>query len=280
MIVSGIYKILNIVTGKFYIGSSSNISRRWNRHDNDFKNGENSKYLQKSWEKYGENNFTKEIVEILTKYDEETKKSFDRRLKEREQYYLDTLKSYTKEIGYNLSSISQGADFPHTNEAKIKISASKKERKMSEETKIKLSEINKGRKHSEETKEKIKRNSINNPNFGTKGKKMSEETKKKMREKKIGKSTWNKGIKCADSTKKKISTSKKGKKIPEKTRIKMRNQINKKTVYNIYEDGKVIEFQSIREAERITGIPKTTISNYCKSNKKINNFTWTHKNSI
>jgi len=33
-----IYKIANIVTGDFYIGSSVNINKRFNRHENMLKN--------------------------------------------------------------------------------------------------------------------------------------------------------------------------------------------------------------------------------------------------
>ena len=30
--ISGVYKITNVITGDFYIGSSKNIKQRWNDH--------------------------------------------------------------------------------------------------------------------------------------------------------------------------------------------------------------------------------------------------------
>lgn len=52
--ISGIYKILNIKNGKFYIGSSNNIKVRWSQHKTLLKNNKHeNKYLQNAWNKYG-----------------------------------------------------------------------------------------------------------------------------------------------------------------------------------------------------------------------------------
>jgi len=59
---SGIYKIINKVNGKYYIGSSNDIKGRWSEHKNDLKaNRHDNDYLQKSWNKYGEENFEFEV---------------------------------------------------------------------------------------------------------------------------------------------------------------------------------------------------------------------------
>ena len=60
--ISGIYKITNNVNGKFYIGSSQNISRRWYDHKRELRiQKHHNKYLQRAWNKYGEENFSFEI---------------------------------------------------------------------------------------------------------------------------------------------------------------------------------------------------------------------------
>lgn len=63
MEVYGIYKILNLITNKFYLGSSVYITHRFNQHKHLLRKGKHhSPYLQKSWNKYGEQNFTFELI--------------------------------------------------------------------------------------------------------------------------------------------------------------------------------------------------------------------------
>jgi group I intron endonuclease len=60
----GIYIIKNLVNNKIYIGSSVNIGNRFNQHKNSLrKNKHHNKYLQKSWNKYGEENFEFIVIE-------------------------------------------------------------------------------------------------------------------------------------------------------------------------------------------------------------------------
>lgn len=79
--ISGVYKITNNITGDFYIGSSKNIKCRWGDHK---KPSTWKKYtgmkIYKDMAQYGLNNFLFEIVEETTN------------LREREQYYIDTLR--------------------------------------------------------------------------------------------------------------------------------------------------------------------------------------------
>lgn len=80
--ISGIYKIINKVNGKIYIGSSKDIRNRWHRHRYVLKAGtHHSPHLQASWNKYGEDNFEIVIVEECSIDD----------LLPKEQYYLDNL---------------------------------------------------------------------------------------------------------------------------------------------------------------------------------------------
>lgn len=69
-------------SGKFYIGSAINIKARWARHRCDLKNNvHHSIILQRSWNKYGENDFVFNIIEEC---------NIDN-LIVREQYYLEKL---------------------------------------------------------------------------------------------------------------------------------------------------------------------------------------------
>lgn len=93
----GIYKITNIVNGKFYIGSSKNINNRKNRHASSLRCGKHhSTHLQRAFDKYGHEKFKFEVVERCKEGE----------LIEREQYYLDLLKPYDYKVGYNESILA------------------------------------------------------------------------------------------------------------------------------------------------------------------------------
>lgn len=98
---TGVYKITNIVNGKFYIGSAAGkygFYRRFYLHKYDLnKNQHGNSFLQKAYNKYGEDSFKFEILEII---EDKTK------ILEREQYYLDLLKPYNDKIGYNIAIIA------------------------------------------------------------------------------------------------------------------------------------------------------------------------------
>ena len=99
---SGVYKITNKINGKFYIGSSCDMKRRWWEHKNFLnKKFHNNSHLQNSWDFYGENNFEFSIIEEGVAHD---------KLLEREQFYLDTFKPYLKSIGYNICATAFGGD--------------------------------------------------------------------------------------------------------------------------------------------------------------------------
>ena len=65
-----IYIIKNIQNGKFYLGSSIQPNKRWKRHIRDLESGtHHSIYLQRSWNKYGKDNFSFEIIKKCHKSD-------------------------------------------------------------------------------------------------------------------------------------------------------------------------------------------------------------------
>lgn len=86
----GIYKITNIINNKCYIGCCTNFQRRYRKHLCVLKKQKGvNKHLQNAWNKYGEENFVFEIVEIVDyiKNDAELKKS----LNIKEQYWVNVL---------------------------------------------------------------------------------------------------------------------------------------------------------------------------------------------
>lgn len=90
----GIYKIENTVNGKVYIGQSVRIERRWYEHKWELNNNHHkNNYLQKAWNKYGEECFTFEILEECP----------IELLNEKEIYWIDYYKTYINYNGYNLT---------------------------------------------------------------------------------------------------------------------------------------------------------------------------------
>lgn len=68
--VSGIYKIICKQNGKIYIGSANNLYHRLQMHYNDLsKNFHKNIYLQRSYNKYGLENFIISIVELCKQDD-------------------------------------------------------------------------------------------------------------------------------------------------------------------------------------------------------------------
>jgi len=109
-----IYKITNEIDGKFYIGSTNNLIKRYYTHVNHIRTGKNSCVkLIRAVNKHGEDNFKFEIVcECPT---EEILKT--------EQEYIDSLKPH-----YNIAKIAgSNLGIKRTEETKLKKSVSQKE---------------------------------------------------------------------------------------------------------------------------------------------------------
>jgi group I intron endonuclease len=150
----GIYKITNKQTGKFYIGSSVNVEKRWRAHRWRLRSGIHAnQHLLSAWEKYGEQSFT---FSILQEVEEEM-------LLDVEQQVIDESGCLNKKVGYNKAPFA---------------GSPMKGRKHSKETKEKIAKTSAGRKHTEETKAKIR--------AGNKGKHVSEETRRRLSESKKG----------------------------------------------------------------------------------------------
>ena len=88
-----VYKIINIIDNKLYIGSTVNYKKRCKAHIKLLNNNKHYNFLlQNAFEKYGINNFKFEIIEEIKKM---------HLLRKREMYYINLLCSYG-DNGYNL----------------------------------------------------------------------------------------------------------------------------------------------------------------------------------
>jgi group I intron endonuclease len=66
MKISGIYRIVCVKNGRFYIGSSVNISKRWWTHKRQLSSGTHSNvFMQRAWNKYGESSFRIEVLKSV-----------------------------------------------------------------------------------------------------------------------------------------------------------------------------------------------------------------------
>lgn len=98
MIETGlIYKYTNLINGKIYIGQTKQALK--NRHKDHLNQLQDNTYFHRALLKYGENNFSLEVIEDNIPY---------HKLDEREKYWISYYDSfYTKGKGYNLTEGGQ-----------------------------------------------------------------------------------------------------------------------------------------------------------------------------
>jgi len=248
-----IYKILNKITKKCYIGEtiSKNVNWRWNQHKQKYKENKGCPALRDAFKKYGLDNFEFSILIIC----------FD---DDRFNYEIDYIRKYNSIVpnGYNITKGGEGGGFHgknHTKEIKENIKKKLKQKYIDNPYLVtQISEKNKLLMNNPNIKEKIKS-----------GIAKSEKMKKAIDEKRIGNY---KKIKPNEETKKKISES----------LIKYHSEnICKKNNIGIkiqqYDLNNLLlnEFESIRSASNKSSVPRTTISCHLKDKTKTGGgFIW------
>ncbi|MGE5582490.1 MAG: GIY-YIG nuclease family protein [Bacillota bacterium] len=96
----GIFQITNLVSGKIFIGGTSNLDKVFNRHQAQLKFGSHpNKELQNDWNQSGPANFTFEILDEL-KPNEDPDYNYNEDLKTLEELWLEKLQPYG-EKGYH-----------------------------------------------------------------------------------------------------------------------------------------------------------------------------------
>lgn len=235
----GVYKITNLVNGKVYIGQSINIKARWNDHIKSLnRNNSHSILLQRAWNKYRQENFSFEILELCSE-DE---------LDNIEIKYIEFYDAINN--GYNIET------------------GGNKKKYLSEETKKKIGDANRGRHHSEEARHKMSKSRMGENN-GMYGKRHSEESKKKMSDAAKNRP----GHRPSDEGLERIRIANLGKEVSEETRKKI-SEANKgnipynKNLRSVYcvELNKVFEHAS--SAGKDLNIRSGNIINCCEHHRK------------
>lgn len=239
----GIYRIKNLINNKCYYGSSKEVEKRWSRHKSELnKNRHHNIHLQRAWDKYGKTNFLFEIVETC-------------KIKEllvTEQKYLDSKPEY------NIGLIASGGDNITSNpnrsviienmtksinarydlmsdEEKIEKFSRPKEKNNNWKGGVSFKYCDCGTQIAPINKTCVKCRDKSGVNNPFYGKKHTDETKNKLRILRLGKKPGN---------------------------------IKKVTI-------DCEEYESLTEAENITGISKSTILWRIKSkNKKYNEYNY------
>lgn len=238
---SGIYKFTNKLNGKFYIGSSVNLRRRFaNYFSLAYISGvKNHLTISRALIKYGYFNFELEILEYCNTLD----------LLIREQYYIDILKPK-----YNIAKIASSTiGIKKSEKQKNNISKAIKGKYIGEKSALF------GKTHSLETKKlmSLAKSGIKNPLYG---KTHTYETKILMRNKKLGKT-------LSQATKEKL--------IKAKGQITYLYKLKNYTAEGVKQtkDNYILikKFYSIRELGRYFKVSQSTISSYLKSGKIFKN---------
>lgn len=159
---SGIYVILNLENGKHYVGSAVNFDDRWSVHRHHLKKGtHHNPKLQCAWNKYGEDSFRFDRIEVVS----------NEELIQREQFWIDATTPFYNicrvagsRLGAKLTEEQRRANSecqkqfwnsPEGVDARRRMTESKTGRVTSEETKAKLREHFAGKPLSDEHLAKI-----------------------------------------------------------------------------------------------------------------------------
>jgi hypothetical protein len=183
-----IYKTLNTVNGKYYIGMDT-------KNDPNYLGS--GTLLKQAIQKYGKNSFKKIILEQCNSIEQ---------LKEQEKYWISIYNACSDRESYNISTGGTGGDnFTHNPDREL------------------IREKLQARRHTEATKKRISENHWQSKHGGSRlGTKWSEEQRKKMESYLAEKGSPFKGKSHTEEAKQKNREKHLGKKVSEETKAKMR----------------------------------------------------------
>jgi group I intron endonuclease len=202
----GIYRLVNTVTGKSYVGSSVNLRSREKQHRRTLEAGNHhSSKVRRSCAKHGPDAFTFEVLERCLRES----------LLEREAFWMAHFDAVAN--GYNVRpDPSTNFGVAPSDEARAKMSAARKGRALSPRTRQKISDAATGRDMSRQ---------VANSAAKRRGVPLPESTKLKISAALTGKpktadharkvAQSHLGRKRSDETRKRISEAQRGKKRPE-----------------------------------------------------------------
>lgn len=210
---SGVYKITCVPTGKFYVGSSRDVPRRWKYHRDRLGKGlHNNPHLQRSWKKYGADSFVFSVLEYAGLEN----------LIVREQHYID--QAFAAGRTFNVRRVAErNAGCKHSPETRARISAALRGRRHSPETIARIAALNRGRKRSAGVRRRISEikkalaatpRGLRHLDDIRKLRKFGPEFRRKISE-------AHRGRKVSDATKRKISAAHAGREFAASTRSRM-----------------------------------------------------------
>jgi group I intron endonuclease len=169
---SSIYGIRHTESGRVYVGSAVKTNARWRQHRSQLQRGtHHSTYLQAAWNKHGERAFEFFVLETV---DNACK------LLERENFWIASMKSADRRCGFNCCPVAGSQlGMKHSDQARAKMSATRRGKKKSPEHQARINKSLAGRKLSEQCKQLL--------SAARKGSKHSEQARMKMSESRKGK---------------------------------------------------------------------------------------------
>lgn len=194
MNIMGVYKIVNCINGKIYIGSTNVVKRRKIEHYALLRRCKHpNPHLQSSWDKYGEENFRYELLEQVDESGD---------LIKREQYWIDLYNSKDANVGYNICEVAGTTlGFKQSDETIRKMKLYHTGRHQGENNNFY------GKKHTPEVIENIR-----NGFRPYKGGHLPESTRRKISEGRIGEKNWMYGKLVSEETKSKMAFAQQGEK--------------------------------------------------------------------
>lgn len=213
---TGVYRWLNKVNGKSYVGSASvSLHHRRRCHLSDFSKGRHcNSYFRRAWAKYGAKAF---VFQVLERCPPELCLS-------REQFWINQLRSSERDYGYNLCpNAGNTLGFHHSEESKEAISAARSGKSLSEDHRRNIANGMLGTKQSISTCQKKSEALSNRPKSTEARAAMSVAAKKRANtpEYKALISARRRGSKASEETKARMSASHRGKVMSKETRERM-----------------------------------------------------------
>lgn len=260
--IIGVYKITCLYSGKYYIGYSKEIEKRFHTHKMLLRTSRHFNILlQRAYDKCGCDDFTFEILHTCNTIDE---------AKALELQYLDDIN--IRPLLYNIHYNNSGGDLltHHPNRTEIIEKMTRTITELNnnmtkEERQQKYGQSGEangmyGRTHTDEVKKRI--SELKTGNIYCKGKKASDETRHKMSivaSQRIGDANPFFGKHHSEETKQKIREANKGRLPPNTTQLVIDN----------------VHYNSLADASRELDIPVPTILWRLKSkNKKFDNYKY------
>jgi len=168
-----IYKVINLINGKIYIGKAENVEERWQKHLSSARTNRGFVF-HKAINKYGKDNWDISIIEKC----ESEKIALEREIFWIAKYKTNICK-YGSEFGYNLTDGGEGiSGNVRSPESRQKMSESSKGKPKSEAHKEQLRIAKIGKKLSPEHKANIGKAGL--------GRKQTESAKIKLSDQRIG----------------------------------------------------------------------------------------------